>query len=102
MSVRVCVCHISQIFCLFLAEFEEALYFSVQCGWMLHCFKWRIVLCNLRDPAKSAFFEINSRDSCSDLAGIRRITLFDQITKQQVLIGPLLLGCNVFLEEKKN
>lgn len=99
--VSVCVRHTSQIFCLSLAEFEEALYFSVQCGRMLQCFKWRIVLCNLRNPAKSAFFEINSRDSCSDLAGLRRNTLFDQITKQEVLTVPLLSGCNIFLEERK-
>ena len=48
----------------------SVLFLSAQCGWMLHCFKWRIVLRNLRDTAKSDLFKINSRDSCLDLAGI--------------------------------
>lgn len=61
------------------------LFLSAQCGWMLHCFKWRIILCNLRDTGKSDFFKINSRDSCSDLAGIWRHMLFDQIKKYKFL-----------------
>lgn len=73
------------------------LFLSAQCGWVLHCFKWRTILCNLRDTAKSDFFKINSRDSCSDLAGMWRHTLFEQITKIQVLVLLILLGCSVFL-----
>lgn len=98
--VSMCVPHITDFLSLFGRVWGGILFLSAQCGWMLHRFKWRIVLCNLRDPANSASFEINSRDSCSDLAWMWRNTLFDQITKLQVLIVPLLLGCNVFLEKK--
>lgn len=69
------VCHTSQIFLPFLTEFEEAYYSSVHsvdgCCTVLN---ERIVLYNLRDIAKSDFSKINSRDSCSDLAGIWRHT----------------------------
>lgn len=44
-------------FFLFLTVWGDILSLSAQSGWMLHCFKWKIILCNPRNTAKSDFFK---------------------------------------------
>lgn len=97
-----CVPRITDFF-LFLTEFEEAYYSSVHsmdgCCTVLN---GRIVLCNLRDIAKSDFSKINSRDSCSDLAGIWRHTHLIKSQKYKFLSFLLYWDAMFSCREKKN
>lgn len=52
-----CMPHITIFFFLFLTVWGDILSLSAQSGWMLHCFKWKIILCNPRNTAKSDFFK---------------------------------------------